>query len=230
MTRRDSATRSSLNAMWSMVRRPWKPRPAVAINRFGPRADWSAARRRSAVALRCPIRWLKSPTMTRRSLWEPVSAIGQGQPDTPRGLATFSGSRVDPLANVDQGMQTPITVTSPTPVWVTPETNRPGGSDSWPTSATGLPGRSGPQQDLPSALLTLSEGLTPVGLGADGVAILRQGQTRGVRLGETDDVRNVLGNAALQLRPLSIWPFGPFDIPVEQFQRHRASSPRAARC
>ena len=92
-----------------------------------------------------------------------------------------------------------------------------------------LPGRSGPQQDLPSALLTLSEGLTPVVLGADGVAILRQGQTCAVRLGETDDVRSVLTNAALQLVR---FPFGrgPFDIPVEQFQRHGASFPRAARC
>ena len=67
-------------------------------------------------------------------------------------------------------MQTPITVTSPTLVWVTPDTNRPGGSDAWPTSSTGLPGGSGPQQDLPSALLPLFAWLSPVGLGADGVA------------------------------------------------------------
>ena len=37
----------------------------------------------------------------------------------------------------------------------------------------------------------------PVGLGADGVAILGQRQTLGVGLGETDDVRSVLGNATL---------------------------------
>ena len=83
-----------------------------------------------------------------------------------------------------------------------------------------LPGRSGPQQDLPSALLSLSAWLPPVGLGADGVTIrLRQGQTRGVGLGETDDVRSVLTDAAPQLRR---FPFGrgPFDIPVEQFQGH----------
>ena len=94
-------------------------------------------------------------------------------------------------------------------------------------SIHGLPALSGPQQDLPSALLTLSEGLPPVGLGADGVAIRRQGQTCRVGLGETDDVRGVLSNAALQLRRFPLGR-GPFDIPVEQFQRHGASFPRTA--
>ena len=32
------------------------------IDRFGPGADWSASRRRIGVELRCPVRWLKSPT------------------------------------------------------------------------------------------------------------------------------------------------------------------------
>ena len=50
-----------------------------------------------------------------------------------------------------------------------------------------IPGRSGPQQDLPSALLSLAVWLSPVSLSADGEAILRQLQAFGVRLGETDD-------------------------------------------
>ena len=113
------------------VLRPWKPRPAVAIDRFGPRADWSAARRRSGVELRCPIRWLKSPTTTRRALEARFS-----NPARPAGYSSWS-SRIfrferGPTRERDQGMQTPMTVTSPTPVRVTPETNRPGGSDAWP--------------------------------------------------------------------------------------------------
>ena len=35
--------------------------------------------------------------------------------------------------------QAPLTVRSPTPVWVKPDTNRPGGSDAWPTSSTSVP-------------------------------------------------------------------------------------------
>ena len=174
------------------------------MDRFGPRADWSAARRRNGVALRCPIRWLKSPTTTRRAL-----EVRFSNPARPSRYSSWSchvfRSQGGPTRERDQGMQTPMTVTSPTLVW--------------------LPGGSGPQQDLPSALLPLFARLTPVGLGADGVAILRQGQTCRVGLGETDDVRSVLGNAALHLVR---FPFGrgPFDIPVEQFQRHGASFPR----
>ena len=35
--------------------------------------------------------------------------------------------------------QAPLTVRSATPVWVKPDTNRPGGSDAWPTSCTSVP-------------------------------------------------------------------------------------------
>ena len=64
----------------------------------------------------------------------------------------------------------------------------------------GLPGFSGPQQDLPSAFLSPAEWLPIVGLGTDGVPMLRQLQALGVRLGEVDDVRVLMVNAELQLR------------------------------
>ena len=209
-----------------MVRRPWKPRPAVAIDRFGPRADWSAARRRSGVELRCPIRWLKSPTTTRRALGarfsnpaRPVQILLVVLPCVP--VPEWTHSRAGPgNADADDRYLTNAGLGD--------AGNQSSGRERYVANIIhGLPGRSGPQQDLPSVLLTLSEGLPPVGLGADGVAILRQGQTCRVGLGETDDVRSVLANAALQLRRFPLGR-GPFDIPVEQFQRHGASFPRTA--
>ena len=146
MMRRDSATRSSLNAMWSMVRRPWKPRPAVAINRFGVRVDWRAARRRNGVGLRCPIRWLKSPTITRRVLRARFSNPARPSRYSSWSCHVFRFER-GPTRERDQGMQTPMTVTSPMPVRVTPDTNRPGGSDACqyhPRSARALWTTAGP--------------------------------------------------------------------------------------
>ena len=125
-------------------------------------------------------------------------------------------------------MQTPMTVTSPTPVWVTPDTNRPGGSDTWPTASTAFQHSLEHSRTfrLPSwPFLQGCPQLSWAQMEWPPVNVKRAV----VGLGETDDVRSVLTNAALQLRrfPLGL---GPFDIPVEQFQRHGASSPRAARC
>ena len=204
MTPRESAARSWLNAMWSMVLRPWKPRPAVAIDRFGPRADWSAARRRSGVALRCPIRWLKISHHDEARSGSPFQQSGQASqillvvlPHPPVPVWTHSRAGVG-NADADDRYLTNAGLGDA-------GHKSPGRERCMANSSHWLPGRSGPQQDLPSALLTLSEGLTPVVLGADGVAILRQLQARGVRLGETDDVRSVLTNAALYAPPLSTW-------------------------
>ena len=68
----------------------------------------------------------------RGALREPVSAIRQGQPDTPRGPPASCGSSMDPPASGIRDKQMPMIVTSPTSVWVMPDTNCPGGSAAWP--------------------------------------------------------------------------------------------------
>ena len=68
----------------------------------------------------------------RGALREPVSAIRQGQPDTPRGPPASSGSSAYSPASGSRDKQTPMIVTSPTSIWVMPDTNCPGGSAAWP--------------------------------------------------------------------------------------------------
>ena len=52
---------------------------------------------------------------------------------------TFMDSRDKPRRRRVPRRRTPMTVTSPTPVWAKPATNRLGGSAAWPTSATSGP-------------------------------------------------------------------------------------------
>ena len=44
--------------------------------------------------------------------------------------------RLASVRDPNQGIQIPRTMISPTEVWVTPDTNRPGGIESIPTSST----------------------------------------------------------------------------------------------
>ena len=80
-------------------------------------------------------------------------------------------------------------------------------------------GFSGPQQVLTSALPVSCGVSAPVVLSAYGVAVPAQLQVLVVRLGETDDVRNLLADAPLQFIS---FPFrrAPFDVLVQQFHSH----------
>ena len=193
----------------------------VAVGRFGPRVDWRAARRRSGVELRCPIRWLKSPTTTRRAPGARFSNLARPARYSSWSCHILWFQGVDPPASGIRDKQTPMIVTSPTSVWVMPDTNRPGGSAAWPNHPR--PPRALWTTAGPSVCPPVPSGRVASSWpGRRWSGHPGQHQTRGVRLGETDDVRSVLGNAALQLRRFPLGR-GPFGIPVEQFQRHGAS-------
>ena len=128
---------------------------------------------------------------------------------------------MDPPASGIRDKQTPMIVTSPTSVWVMPDTNRPGGSAAWPNHPR--PSRAPWTTAGPSVCPPVPSGRVASSWpGRRWSGHPGQRQTRGSRLGETDDVRSVLVNAALQLRRFPLGR-GPLDIPVEQFQRHGAS-------
>ena len=137
ITPRDSAARSSLNATWSMVRRPWKASAAVAMVMRGEKALWSAERRLLGSPLPVLILWLKSPTTMSRfeyDRWRTRAKADRYCLWSSHGVLR-SNLRPVSVRESFQGIQTPITVTSPTGVCVTPDTNRPGGSDSLPRSS-----------------------------------------------------------------------------------------------
>ena len=128
---------------------------------------------------------------------------------------------MDPPASGIRDKQTPMIVTSPTSVWVMPDTNRPGGSAAWPNHPR--PSRAPWTTAGPSVCPPVPSGRVASSWpGRRWSGHPGQHQTRGVRLGETDDVRSVLGNAAPHLLRFPLGR-GPFGIPVEQFQRHGAS-------
>ena len=110
-------------------------------------------------------------------------------------------------------------VTSPTSVWVMPDTNRPGGSAAWPNHPR--PSRAPWTTAGPSVCPPVPSGRVASSWpgrrwsGFPG-SIKRRCPSR-----ETDDVRSVLADAAAS-PPLSTRP-RPIGIPVEQFQRHGAS-------
>ena len=128
---------------------------------------------------------------------------------------------MDPPASGIRDKQTPMIVTSPTSVWVMPDTNRPGGSAAWPNHPR--PSRAPWTTAGPSVCPPVPSGRVASSWpGRRWSGHPGQHQTRGVRLGETDDVRSVLADAAPHLLRFPLGR-GPFGIPVEQFQRHGAS-------
>ena len=167
------------------------------------------------------MRWLKSPTTTRRFADSRLRTSAR-----PARYCSWSSHRILRsrlrLASVrdpNQGIQTPITVTSPTDVRVTPDTNRPVGIESFPTSSTCLPGFPRPEHDLPPIFF---DRVPVVGLRGDHVPTVRQQPA--ARLGEADDLRGVSMDATQNLSAALRPGRRPLDIPVNQSQRQDLGS------
>ena len=137
----DSAARSPLIAMWSMLLRPLRPTAEVAIVMPGGMACSRAVRRSAGTAWPCPILRLKSPATIR--------GLEESLPSTPAEPSRYSrrSSHIRRFSvahltrDPDHGIQTPTTVTCPSDVSVMPETNLPGGMDAAPRSSTFSHGR-----------------------------------------------------------------------------------------
>ena len=136
ITPRDSATRSSLSAMWSIALRPWYPRVEVAMVIPDGTASFRADRMSEGTLLRPTNRWLKSPIKISRSRENFASTFLRPCRYSRWSAHISRFSKDEPLTrDIAHGMQTPTTVTSPNDVCVMPDMNLPGGKDGRPRSS-----------------------------------------------------------------------------------------------